>query len=61
MAMSNQTLPTILRGQIDMGCKEVGNFGFDRLSQELASTLAQNFGQQILEFPWLTQGNNGVG
>ena len=61
MAMSNQTLPTILRGQIGMGCKEISNFGFNGLCQKLASTLAQNIRQQILEFPWLAQGNNAVG
>jgi hypothetical protein len=60
MAMTHQTLSAILGGQVGMGDKEIGNVGFNGLSQELASTRAQNIGQQILEFPWLTQGNNGI-
>jgi hypothetical protein len=60
MAMSNQTLPAILGGQIGMGCKEVSNFGFNRLSQELTRSLPQHVGQQIFEFPWLEKGNNGI-
>lgn len=43
-----------------MGCKEFSDFGFDCLSQELARSLAQHIGQQIVEFPWLPQGNNGI-
>ena len=60
MAMTHQTLPAILGGQVSMGCKEVGNFGLNGLCQKLASALAQNIGQQIFEFPWLAQGNNCI-
>jgi hypothetical protein len=58
--MTHQTLPAILGGQVGMGRKEIGNFGFNRLDQKLASTLAQHVAQQIFEFPWLAQGNNGI-
>ena len=58
--MTHQPLSAILGGQVGVGCKEIGNFGFNRLCQELASTLPQHVGQQIFEFPWLAQGNNGI-
>ena len=40
MTMANQTLTTILGGQIVMGGKKISHFGFNRLRQKLASTLA---------------------
>jgi hypothetical protein len=60
MAMTHQTLPPIFGGQVGVGCKEIGNFGFNRLCQKLASALPQHVGQQIFEFPWLVQGDNGI-
>jgi hypothetical protein len=60
MAVAHQTLPAILGGQVRMGGKKVRHLGFDRSSQELARSLAQHVGQQIFEFPWLAQGNNGI-
>jgi hypothetical protein len=60
MAVAHQTLPAILGGQVRMGGKKVRHLGFDRSSQELAHSLAQHVGQQIFEFPWLAQGNNGI-
>ncbi len=60
MAMSNQTRPTVLRGQIGMSSKKVRHLGFGRLSQELARSLTQHVGQQIFKFLWLAQGNDGI-
>jgi hypothetical protein len=56
MAMTHQTLPAILGGQVSMACEKISNFGFDSLSQQLAGALAQHVSQQIFEFPWLAQG-----
>ncbi len=40
MTVPNHTLQAILGDKISMTCKEIGNFSFNSLGQELASTLA---------------------
>ena len=40
MPMTHQTLPAIFGGQVGVGGKEISDFGFNRLCQELAGALA---------------------
>jgi hypothetical protein len=60
MAMSDQTLSTIIRGQVSVNGKKRVHFGLDRMRQKLASPLAKHVGQQVFEFPWPAQGDNGI-
>jgi hypothetical protein len=39
---------------------ELGHFGLDRLRQEIARATAQDFGELILEGPWLNQLDNVI-
>jgi hypothetical protein len=40
--------------------EELGHFGLDRLRQEIARATAQDFGELILEGPWLNQLDNVI-
>jgi hypothetical protein len=47
MSVTHQTPPAIIRRQMGVSRKRLGNLGFDRLRQQGARAIAQHLGQRI--------------
>src|SRR3974377_2389675 len=60
MAVPNDPGPSIVRLERRMPGEELRHFGLDRLSQQIARATAQDFGELILEDPWLNQLDNVI-
>jgi hypothetical protein len=58
MAVPNETLSAIVCGEMRMGGKAFGKFGFNSLRQKLARSVPQNLGERIGKLSRLAQGNN---
>jgi hypothetical protein len=61
MAVANNTLAAILRGEMDMGGERLGNFRLDGLGKQLPRAFAQDFGKGIGKLTRLTQADDGIG
>jgi hypothetical protein len=60
MAMADDAGASIVGLEPLMPSEELGHFGLDRLRQEIARATAQDFGELILEAPWLNQLDNVI-
>jgi hypothetical protein len=58
MAVPNETLSAIVCGEMRMGGKAFGKFGFNSLRQKLARSVPQNLGERIGKLSRLAQGDN---
>jgi hypothetical protein len=53
--MANHALVAVLGLQIGMLAEKVRDLGFDRLRQQGSSSVAQDFGELVVEHCWLNQ------
>src|SRR5215472_19388557 len=60
MAVADHAGPSILGLERRMSRQKLGDFGLDRLHQETPCATAQDFGELILEGPWLNQLDNVI-
>src|SRR5262245_31536034 len=60
MAVADDAGASIVGLERRMPGEELGHFGLDRLRQEIARATAQDFGELILEGPWLNQLDNVI-
>jgi hypothetical protein len=58
MSVTNQTPMAIIRRQMGVSRKRLGNLGFDRLRQQGARAIAQDLGQRIGDLARLAQGED---
>jgi hypothetical protein len=60
LTVPHKTLAAVFRGETGMGGKQLGDLGFNGVSQKLPRAAAQDFGQRIGEFTRLAQGDDGI-
>jgi hypothetical protein len=60
MAVADDAGPSLIGLERRIPSEELGHFDPDRLRQEIARATAQDFGELILEGPWLNQLDNGI-